>query len=310
MKTNRILILTGLLAVLIQAINTSAAGYGRIVVAFDDWTLANIGYTASPPCQPSTFATNVAAWFTGGRTGRFLDYSSHQGLIGNDLANTMTNAGHTWVVVTPVTNSPIFTVTNLLTYDGVCVGGDQLDQNVLTQYIQAGGNVYVFSGGTSVNSWWNNFLGNFGLGFSGSTSGSTVYPIVSGHPLLRGVTNLYGLNGNGNGATVVDLDLSDPRNLVIATNGAAGLFAIWDGSVPRYPQTQIQPPKLTTTNLTVNFNWQFGTVLYQGYTIQQNANLATTNWFYYTNFTGNGSIYQFQVPAGSSPQKFFRVRQP
>ena len=305
MKLNLNRIQTSLLAVLLlPAFATAAAGYGRIVVAFDDWTLANIGFTASPPCQPGTFATNVAAWFTGGRVGRFLDYSSHQGLTGSDLANTMAHAGHAWVVATPMTNDPVFTVTNLLTYDGVFVGGDELDQNVLTQYVQAGGNVYVFSGGITVNSWWNTFLGNFGLEFSGSTSGSTVYPIVSSHPLFQGVTNLYGLNGNSDGATVVDLDMSDPRNMVVATNGAVGLFAIWDGNAPRF--TRIQSPKLTGSN----FTGSFGTVLYQSYTIQQSTNLTTANWIYYANLTGNGSVYQFQAPLGSSPQQFFRVRQP
>jgi hypothetical protein len=216
----------------------------------------------------------------------------------------MTSAGHAWVVITPMTNDPVFTVTNMLTYDGVFVGGDQLDQNILTQFVQAGGNVYVFSGGISVNSWWNTFLGNFGLEFSGSTSGSTVYPVVSRHPLFQGVTNLYGLNGNSDGATVADLDPSDPRNMVIGTSGGVGLFAIWDGSAPRYPQ--IQPPRLTGTN----FNFNIGTVLYQGYTIQQNTNLTTTNWIDYTNLTGDGSSYQFQVPVSSRPQQFFRVRQP
>ena len=39
--------------------------------------LADIGFR--PADQPARFATNVAAWFTGGRPGRLLAYSTHPG---------------------------------------------------------------------------------------------------------------------------------------------------------------------------------------------------------------------------------------
>ena len=119
-----------------------------------------------------------------------------------------------------------------MTYDGVFVGGDAADTNVLVQYVEAGGNVYVFSGGTAANDLWNGFVGHFGLEFAGTTSGGTVYPIVSTHPIFNGVDHLYALNGNGNGTGVVDLDPSDPRNAVVASYQSTGLFAVWDGLVP------------------------------------------------------------------------------
>src|SRR5450755_2489486 len=183
-----------LLAVCITPNQSKAAG--RIVVAFDDWTLADIGFFS--PCEPGTFATNVAAWFTGGEPGRFLAWSTHPGYTGKDLSNALASAGNTWVV----DHTASFTLTNLMTYDGVFVGGDAADTNVLIQYVEAGGNVYVFSGGIGANPLWNGFVTHFGLEFTGSTSGGTVYPIVSTHPIFNGVDHLYALNGTGDGSAV------------------------------------------------------------------------------------------------------------
>jgi hypothetical protein len=59
-----------------------------------------------------------------------------------------------------------------------------------------------------------------------------------------------------------------------------------------------------------NFVFSFGTTNGLGYTVQQNANLATSNWTYCTNIIGNGSLYQFTSPLTNIPQLFFRVRQP
>jgi hypothetical protein len=140
-------LILALLAVCITPNQSKASG--RIVVAFDDWTLADIGFFS--PCEPGTFATNVAAWFTGGKPGRFLAWSTHPGYTGIDLSNAMASAGNTWVV----DHTASFTLTSLMTYDGVFVGGDAADTNVLIQYVKAGGNVYVFSGGIGANPLWN-----------------------------------------------------------------------------------------------------------------------------------------------------------
>ena len=45
---------------------------------------------------------NVASWFTGGRPGRFLAYSTNFGLREPMLASFMVEAGHTWTVATDV----------------------------------------------------------------------------------------------------------------------------------------------------------------------------------------------------------------
>jgi hypothetical protein len=59
-----------------------------------------------------------------------------------------------------------------------------------------------------------------------------------------------------------------------------------------------------------HFIFSFGTTNGLGYTVQQNADLATTNWAYYTNLIGNGSLYQFTTPVTNISQNFFRVSQP
>jgi hypothetical protein len=56
------------------------------------------------------------------------------------------------------------------------------------------------------------------------------------------------------------------------------------------------------------FLLSFQTVAEKNYAIQQNTNLAMTNWQTLTNFTGNGLPYQFIMPASSAqPWLFFRV---
>jgi hypothetical protein len=59
------------------------------------------------------------------------------------------------------------------------------------------------------------------------------------------------------------------------------------------------------------FSFSFQTISNQSYSIQQNTNAATTNWFVVTNITGDGSLFEFVIPITTgSPQDFFRVRQP
>jgi hypothetical protein len=55
--------------------------------------------------------------------------------------------------------------------------------------------------------------------------------------------------------------------------------------------------------------FSFGTVSNRSYTIQTNGDLSTTNWGFYTNFTGNGSNQTITLP-GNFPKVFVRVREP
>jgi hypothetical protein len=59
-----------------------------------------------------------------------------------------------------------------------------------------------------------------------------------------------------------------------------------------------------------NFMFGFGTVSNQSYSVYASTNLATTNWTFYTNLTGDGNWQQIVVPAQNPPRRFFRVREP
>jgi hypothetical protein len=86
------------------------------------------------------------------------------------------------------------------------------------------------------------------------------------------------------------------------TYSNAGVYLTVTGAVP----AQVVSPQISSGN----FSFGFGTASGQSYTVQQNTNLAATNWTFYTNITGNGSPYQFTAPVTNIPQRFFRVSEP
>ena len=171
------------------------ADAGKIVVNHDEWTFDNTGFSLAPDAEQ--FATNIASWFTGGSTGNFLAYSSNHGLTESLLASAMTNAGHSWTVSTAVDTS----LTNLLQYDGIYFAGYTIDKDVLSDYVEAGGNVYLAAGttwtpGANANA-CNPFLTEFGLSLWSSVNSVTgVHSTTSDHPIFNGVESLYYLNGN------------------------------------------------------------------------------------------------------------------
>lgn len=138
--------------------------------------------------------------------------------------------------------------------------------------------------------------------------GSTEEQPNSSFPLWDGINGLltaqtaYNLNDN---LTVFTPDQVVDR--VIVTQLTAG--GVTDSAGLQFVNltpVQIQSPLLAGTCFTFNFS----TVSNQSYTIQQNTDLTTTNWTFYTNITGNGSLYQFLVPVSSNQQQFFRVSEP
>jgi hypothetical protein len=205
----------------------------KIVLANDEWTLSNRGFSGVN--DPGQFALNVAAWFHGSATGgHFLVYSSVFGLTESSLRETMTGAGHTWTV--PVWTVPMtfpFDLPTLLDYDGVFLAGNAADNQVLIDYVNHGGNVYL-AGGTGLGNQnaealrWNTFLNAFGLAFSTSENGDVgSIPIRSTHPIFANVDHLY--QNNGNDTLVVSA--SDPRTQVLVYDAGCALYAVYD-SVP------------------------------------------------------------------------------
>ena len=263
---------------------------GRIVVAHDDLILADGGF--HEPSDPGIFAQNVAAWFTGGRAGRFLAYSDNQGLTGASLINAMTSAGHTWVVST---TSPL-TLSNLMTFDGIFLCGHPVPTDDLLAYVNAGGNVYLAGLGVADDDMtkWNPLLQHFGLGFTNQGTGVADFPVNSAHPIFAGVDHLYGVNGT----SIVDLQPANPNNRVLIRSGEVGLVAAW-GS---------EKSKLRIRVSQVELSWDSESNVTYG--VQYRSTLTTNAWLPLgTNcFPGDGSVKIFydSVLLGE-PQRFYRL---
>ena len=193
-----------------------ALAAGKILASNDEWPLSDYGFQQS--ADAGRFGLNVADFFTGGRPGHFLVYSSNWGLTGSRLAATMRAAGHTWTVKSPVAVPD----EDLSQYDAVFVGQDSFLTGRLADYVNAGGNVYVMSGTGYgyADVQWNDFLKAFGLRFSSRTNSlAGVTPIQSSHPLFAGVRSLLFIAGNS-----VEVDPTYSGGAVVASAGSNGLF--------------------------------------------------------------------------------------
>ncbi|MBW4478276.1 MAG: hypothetical protein KME54_15795 [Tolypothrix brevis GSE-NOS-MK-07-07A] len=225
---------------------------GKIVVNSDEWTLSNTGFTQAP--DTATFVTNIAKWFTEGRsTGKFHAYSTNFGLTESVLAETLTKAGYTWTVGKNIK----IDLPTLLTFDGIFLCGDLADNQVLIDYVKAGGNVYL-GAGTGVGGpqpeadRWNTFLNAFGFKFVGEYNGiSGNETITSSHPIFAGVKAIYLSNGN----SIADLEPDSQANEVILTHTSGqGLIGAFTGSEKT---GQILPVKTTESEQTQTL-WQIG----------------------------------------------------
>ncbi len=218
----KIIVFLCTLFLLIGVVQTASAG--RIVLANDEWTLSDSGYFN--PNDPAVFATNVASWFTGGSSGNFLAYSTNFGLTGTGLASTMTAGGHSWTVSTAIDLS------TLGSYDAVFLSGNALDNTLLTNYVNTGGNVYLAGGtgwgGAAIEAArWNPFLNNFGLAFGTFYNGvKGSIEINSSHELFNGVDHLY--QNNGNDALAI-LTIGSNADVLVSSNGH-GLYAVYDST--------------------------------------------------------------------------------
>jgi hypothetical protein len=210
-----------------------SAHAGKIVLANDEWTLGNGGFTASS--DPGIFAVNVADWFTGGGPGSFLFFSDNFGLTQSQLNSALTGAGHSRTLTI---NAATFTLANLQNYDGVFLagntppGGLAAYSQVLTDYVNGGGNVYIaagtgVSGASAEAGRWNTFLANFDLAFAPAYQGlGGDIAITSTHPIFAGVDRLY----QNNGQNISDLDALDPQQRVLVSSNGRGLYAVYESA--------------------------------------------------------------------------------
>jgi len=201
---------------------------GKVFVNGDEWALTEMGFGKAPAAR--AFAQNLASWFSGGRPGKFLVYSTHDGLTQGSFLAALKEAGHT---VTTDINAP-FNVQALLAYDGVFVCGNAADNNVLLEYVKSGGNVYL-AGGTGIGAaageanQWKTFLNAIGLRFE-STYDSFVGNFVppQDHPVLKGVKELYCCGAS----PITDIEPESPANQIASGFGPGrGLLAFFDASL-------------------------------------------------------------------------------
>jgi hypothetical protein len=199
---------------------SSSALAGRIIVHHDEWPLSNTGFQQAPTM--TQYARNVAAFFTGGAPGRFLVRTTNFGLNNTDVSSAMTGAGHQWIV----DGSTPFTLANFLTYDAVFLAGTPIDTQVLIDYVNAGGNVYIAGGTGLINepAVFDPFLNTFGLDYGPNYNGvSGEFSIGTPHPLFVGVQSMYHNNGNN----VSDLVPGDSRQSIILTKDGKGLIGVY-----------------------------------------------------------------------------------
>ncbi len=193
---------------------------GRIVFANDEWTLSTTGFNS--PNDPGTFALNVVEFFNPGKPSSILIYSANFGLNNASLLGVLTGAGHS---VTQSTNPSM--LANLASYDAVFLTGVIADNQVLIDYVEAGGNVYIcFGTGGASDQSYTAFLAHFGLSITGLLGGSTTsLAISSPHPIFAGVDHLYQWNGNG----LVDQVPGDDTEVLVTFKGN-GMYAVHDGN--------------------------------------------------------------------------------
>lgn len=209
---------------------------GRIVVNNDEWVITDTGFAQSP--FAGAFARNLADFLTGGKPGaRFFAYTNtvpdsvHFAYTGTSLAQVMAQAGHTFV------KSPVFpaTVAEMLQYDAIFLSANLVNNQLLIDYVEAGGSIYLSAGtkwcGCQAEveaGWWNAFLNHFGLNYTFPYNGVTgTLPISSEHPLLAGIDSLY--FGNGNSITLLTDQNGDtePYAQIVHKRGAHGLLAVY-----------------------------------------------------------------------------------
>jgi hypothetical protein len=195
---------------------------GKIVVNNDEWTMA------SGQPNAGAFAANLANWFSPGGPGSFLVYTGNFGLNNATFTGALTGAGHTVSVNTGVT----FDLPTLSGYNGVFMGGylGGYDPTILTNYVNAGGNVYLMAGtgttGGNEGTDWDAFLNNFGFEYGPSYNGIGVtQSITSLHPIFAGIGTLRFDNGN-----TVLLYGSNPNASILESYNGAGLIGVYESA--------------------------------------------------------------------------------
>jgi hypothetical protein len=172
-----------------------------------------------------------------------------------------------------------------------------------------GGCVEVDSGSLSVNAYAQGG-GTLTIALGGIGSGQGGQLNVSGSATLGGPLQVVLTGGfapaPGNQFQI--LSCSSLSGAFSSTNVPAGISVSYSNNGVYL--VVLEPKILNPIVSGGKFTFSFGTVSNQSYTVQRNDDLKTTNWVFYTNFPGNGSLIQIVTPITNAPMRFFRVRQP
>ena len=207
-------------------------------------------------------------------------------LSGNTLYGTA-NLGGTWgngTVFTVSTNGTGFTTLHSFT----AISGP-LSTNSDGAYPEAG---LFLSGNTLYGT----------AGYGGSSGKGTMFAVNTDG---TGFTNLHSFTGGSDGAY--------PRaGLIQSVNNTLFGTANVGGSSGKGTVFKLAPPVpiLSAQRSGTNFLFSFPAFPGASYTVQQNTNLAGTNWIAFTNILGGGAVTQFILPATNAAWLFFRVSQP
>jgi hypothetical protein len=183
---------------------------------------------------------------------------------------------------------------------GGCV---EVDSGVLSLYGVAyalnGGSLTIALGGPNANQ-----CGQLAVGGPATLNGPLKVVLANGYvPVVGDQFEILSCSYLSGSFTSINVPAGiTVSNLLNNLGQTEYVELVVTGTVP----AQVQSPGLSGGSFTFNF----GTASGQSYTVQQNTNLTTANWTFYTNITGNGSIYQFATPVTNIPQRFFRVRSP
>jgi hypothetical protein len=159
-------------------------------------------------------------------------------------------------------------------------------------YVQGGGSFIVTLGGTNAGQSGQLLCGAATLG------GPLQVKLAAGYvPVIGDQFQILSSGGLGGAFTTLNV----PGGIAV-TYSNNSVFLTVTGTV----SGKIIEPALSGND----FSFSVVTVSNQNYTIERNDDLATTNWVFYTNFTGDGSLLQLVSPVTNAPQRFYRVCQP
>lgn len=213
--------LLGYALVLLVFSGLVASAHGtRVVVLGDDWPLSDYAFDASRQ-ESQDLAAWIAGFFAGESVASFLVVSDsppvipfgHRGVNGSELALFMQSLGHSWNAEPDAE----FTFSNLSQYQAVFLSGSRgtaaAETAALTQYVQAGGGVFVAGGTGDLGNAaeeaeaWAPLLSEFGLKlgaawFGGDAGSLSEVPTAAVPPASLGVSSV--IWSMGQLATVLD----------------------------------------------------------------------------------------------------------